>query len=148
MRLFLNIYSTKYFPLLLIFTQMACKGTEATYNREPIVPANAARIVGKIVKIEAANPDAPQPCQSAPCIAQVRIVKLLSKGDVFRGNFKVSEKVTIRFAYTLLPTADLIDSLENHLQGLQEGDRFEAEVVYTLAESATTSYVIHEYRKL
>ena len=92
--------------------------------------------------------DRNDPCGKAPCQAIVQINKIHGYGSAFQKPLSVDKKLTFDFAFTVGNTKTLGLKMNEHLPGLQKGDRFQADVEEQQQFGGKTAYVVYTYKKL
>jgi hypothetical protein len=120
-------------------------------DRQVRIAPGRCRIVGTLVAIDSVL-EKGGPCSKAPCRGFVRVDSVLGYGAAFGNPVAVSERVDVRFAFTLAPMSkELFPNMTEQLPGLQIGTRFQADL-----ESQNefgngerrVSYLVQEYKKL
>jgi len=119
--------------ILLAGCLSSCCGSKDTATRfpnqpvqqSPSLPPNACRFAGTIISVlppESGRDDGP--CSKVPCTAQVRVDTILGYGSSFPYPVAAGTVVTIRFAYTLTPSASLFPGRKDLPSSLIAGDAF------------------------
>lgn len=114
------------------------------------IPPGHCRIIGTVVQINdsLSNNDDHDPCSKAPCHTRIMINQVLGYGAGFNGDVSEQQTIPVRFAFTTAETQSLGLELKNHMPGLQEGDRFWADIEYRQVFGGEGEYVVYFYEVL
>lgn len=90
------------------------------------------------------------PCSNYPCLARVKIVKVIRCGKIISGKPSEGTEQWVKFRYTLsTETNELFPDLQYDLPGLKKGQLFDAIWEFRPAMEGEISYpVIYDYRKI
>jgi hypothetical protein len=131
-------------------TQMVDKNAIRDLNAQQtdIAPGHC-RIIGTITNINSqlsgAGPE--DPCSKAPCRAVVKVDTVLGYGSAFNGTVSAGDEIPLRFMFTTAATKPLGLKLETHLPGLQNSDRFQADIESKPRFGGGVDYAVYLYSK-
>ncbi|MBM2841323.1 MAG: hypothetical protein HW412_1851 [Bacteroidetes bacterium] len=106
------------------------KREPAGITQQVPIPPNNCRVVATVESIDKSlqSADKDGPCSKAPCSATIKIDSVIGYGSAFPGTLAGGERVNVKFALTLSPTARLFPDVTPALPGLDVGDKFEANI--------------------
>ncbi len=147
---------TRALLLLILLIGLGCKHTQSREDQRPSplpetpIPPGHIRIVGTVVRVLAPSGSTASPCDQFACDAQVRIDSVLGYGSGVTAALAAGQQVRMHFPFTLHPTREARPDLQVDLPGLQEGDRFRAdvEVQGPSPGKSALSFRIYRYEKL
>jgi len=110
------------------------------------IPPDNCKMIGEVVKVSTER-TSNGVCAENPCVATIKVVEILGYGSGFSTPLNIGQEITINFAFTLSPTNNLFPELNEPLEGLEEGDKFEALVIGSERMGEGKSYKIYAYKK-
>ncbi len=118
---------------------------------EPI-PPNQCRVVATIVSIDSLvrSYDPKDPCSKAPCIATIRVRKIIGYGAAFPAPLSADDVIAVKFAFTTGPTREVFPEMTEFYSGVRSGSTIEANLVAFGASKGKPggdpSYTIYGYQ--
>lgn len=115
------------------------------------VPVGYCRVEAEVVSIDPApdTADPESPCATAPCRAEVRIIRIIGTGAAFTPMVTAGSTVAVRFATTTAATEALFPEMERHYPGVTVGERIVTDLAASppaMGQSAAAAvYAIHAY---
>ncbi len=131
---------------LVLATLVQCKtkspSTEKNENvlRAPI-SRGSIRVLAELVEFIPGVGDSL--CAENPCLAKIRIDKILDKGAVFGGSLETSQLQEVLFIGMLNGSIDINTSVP-----LKPGDLIQADIVFNRKSTQSTKYHVVGYSKL
>ena len=110
-------------------------------------PSNGTSVVvAKIIEVYDERLEI-HPCSEVACVALVKLEKVKKRSSGFTSILDENQEGDMRFAFTLAETTKaLFPNLDKRFPGLEEGDRFEANIKEELLlGSGKTRWVAYEY---
>ncbi|WP_299456059.1 hypothetical protein [uncultured Microscilla sp.] len=132
-------------------TNTTTKNTETTavVSQERPVARGTVRVIAKLIKVKPINTsDRNTACSKNPCEATITVEKIVGKGAFFAGEVNQGQQLDTYFIKTLGATKDVFPELKKHFPGLKKGDRFEADIIYSLKAANNLNYQVVSYQPL
>lgn len=91
-----------------------------------------------------------EPCNEYPCLAKVKVVKVITCGKISGNKPAQGQERIVRFRFTVSSQAnELFPKLKYELPGLKKGDLFDAIWEFRPAMEGQPAYpIIYDYKKI
>ena len=151
---------------LMLFLVFACsteknKSTETAekqmdppkhqlYPKE-VISVGKCRVEATVVEIlePSAKTNEKDPCSKFPCVAKIKIDKIIGYGSAFPAVFNSEQIISVKFTTTLMPSAVVDPESGQKLPGLEKGDSFKADIssMQAMGEKNNQTFLIYDYHK-
>ena len=120
------------------------------YPKE-VISVGKCRLEGTVVEIlePTGKENKEDPCSKYPCVAKIKIDKIIGYGSAFPAVFHSEQIISVKFSGTLMPSAVVDPESGQKLPGLEKGDSFKADIssMQAMGEKSIQTFLIFDYHK-